>query len=167
MKTIVTLVLMLGLMQALNATPPKTEPFDQAFERFCREYMPRSEELLRQLREVFSQDNRKQTTERFEVLAGCTQNISADDITGIRRAVQSGSNTNLAIWLRRLTTDLTDFRRTSDQMLIENLASNELRIDSKLLEKLKQYWEDESYFSWRFNYEADRRTGSQRTSGNQ
>lgn len=158
MRTITVLLLILGLMQPLNATLPKTEPFDQAFERFCKEYTPRSEELLRQLREVFSQDSRKQTKETLEVLAKFAQNISDDDIPGIQRAVQSRSDAALATGLRRLTTDLTGFRRTVDQMLIENLASNGLRLDSKLLEKLKQYWEDESYFSWRFNYEADQRT---------
>lgn len=158
MKTITILVLLLGLMQPLNATLPKTEPFDQAFARFSSEYMPRSEELLRQLREVFAQDSRKQTADTFQVLAKFTQNISTDDIPGIQRAVQSGSDAAVATWLRRLTTDLTGFRRIVDQMLIENLAGNGLRIDSKLLEKLKQYWEDESYFSWRFNHEADQRT---------
>lgn len=158
MRTITILVLLLGLMQPLNATPPKTEPFDQAFDRFSREYMPRSEDLLRQLRQVFSQDSRKQTADTLEVLAKFKQNISDDDIPGIQRAVQSGSDAAAATWLRRLTTDLTGFRRIVDQMLIENLASNGLRLDSKLLEKLKQYWEDESYFSWRFNHEADQRT---------
>jgi len=158
MRTITILLLILGLMQPLNASLPKPEPFDQAFARFSSEYMPRSEELLRQLREAFAQDSRKQTAETLEVLAKFTQNISADDIPGIQRAVQSGSDAAVATWLRRLTTDLTGFRRIIDQMLIENLASNQLRLDSKLLEKLKQYWEDESYFSWRFNHEADQRT---------
>lgn len=158
MRTIITLLLVLGLMQPLKATPPKIEPFDQAFERFCKESVPRTEALLRQLRLALSHDNRKQTAETLEVLAGYIQNITADDISGIQRAIQSGSDTVLATWLRRLTTDLTGFRRTADRMLIENMASNELRLDGPTLEKLKQYWDDERYFSWRFNHEADQRT---------
>lgn len=157
MKTIATLLLILGFMQPLNATPPEIEPFDQAFQRFCSEAMPRSDELLRELRVVLAQDKRKQTEETLGVLANYMRNIRADDIPGVQRAVQSRTDTALATWLRRLTTDLTGFRRTVDRMLIENLASNQLRLDGKLLEKLKQYWEDESYFSWRFNHEADQR----------
>jgi hypothetical protein len=158
MRTIVTLLLILGLMQPLKATPPKIEPFDQAFERFSKEGLPRSEELLRELRVVFSHDNRKQTAETLEVLAKYMQNISADNIPGIQRAIQSGSDTALATWLRRLTTDLTGFRRTVDRMLIENLASNEIHLDGPTLEKLKKYWYDEDYYTWRFSHEADQRT---------
>lgn len=158
MRTITLLALLIGLMQPLKATLPKPEPFDQAFARFSSEYMPRSEDLLRQLREVFARDSRKKTAETLEVMAKFTQNISADDIPGIQRSVRSGSDAAVATWLRRLTTDLMGFRRIVDQMLIENMASNGLRLDSKLLEKLKQYWEDESYFSWRFSHEADQRT---------
>lgn len=165
-RTIAMLLLVLGLMQPLEATPPKIEPFDQAFERFGREGMPRSEELLRQLRVVFSHDTRKQTTETFEVLTKLMQNVRADDISGIQRAIQSGSGTTLATWLRRLTTDLTGFRRTVDRMLIENLASNEIRLDGPTLEKLKQYWYDEDYFTWRFNHEADQRAKPTETTPN-
>lgn len=142
-----------------KATPPQIEAFDQTMNRFSRDHIPLYESLLRDLRARLSKDGQTEAGERnLAVLTKYAENISADDVSGIQRAIQGGSDEALIVWLRRITTNLTGFRRTIDRLLVENLLTNKLRVDNSYIEQLKKYWDEEEYFSWRFSHEADQRT---------
>lgn len=159
MRLIVVWLAVVSLVPLVQATPPGIEPLDQAIDRFGKEHIPQYETLLHELRARLRQENREKTTKNpLDDLAKYVLNITSDDIPGIQRAIQSGSDEALATWLRRLTMNLTGFRRTIDRLLVENQASNRLRLDESFLGKLKKYWDEEEYFSWRFSHEADRRT---------
>jgi hypothetical protein len=134
-----------------NANMPKPEPFDAVFERFDKIFIPQCEEIMRDLPFDYPEKDKD-----FEILRKYISNIKADDIAGIRRSIgnSSGRSTDLPYWLRRTTLDIIGFRRALDQMLIINLANNNLHLNKQLQEKLKKYWDAERYYSLRFEDEA-------------
>jgi hypothetical protein len=137
---------------AMDATPPNPESFDTAFDRFATTYIQQCEEIMRELPVNYAEREKD-----FEVLSGYLNNVRADDISGIRRCLKGDVNDtrDMRFWLRGLNTDIIGFRRVLDQLIIINLANNKLRLGEELQEKLKKYWKDERYYSWRFGYEAD------------
>jgi len=136
-----------------NASMPKPEPFEAAFERFSKLFIPQCEEIMRDLPFDYPEKDKD-----FETLSKYLSNIKADDIAGIRRSMENNPKDphGLPYWLRRTTTDIIGFRRVLDQMIIINLANNNMRLNKNLQEKLKKYWDAERYYSLRFEDEAYR-----------
>jgi len=156
-RNLVVLFLILKLVLPTYATVPEIEPIDLAFGRFCKELVPQYDELSRELRTRLSKDGQQSAAENLDVLVRYSRNINADDIPGVQRTLSDGGDDVVATWFRRLAGDLIGFRRTADRLLVESLAKNQLQVDKAFLDKLKKYWDDEEYFSWRFSHEADRR----------
>ena len=148
---------MLSITLAAHATPPRDEPIDQAFDRFCKNHVLKTEELLRELRARCSKPE-MDPSGSLDVIAKCLSNVTSDDIPGVQRAFSEASGKTVPYWLGRTTTDLMDIRRTVDRLLIMNLANSRLQIDEPFQKMLNEYWKAEEYFSWRFRHEADLRT---------
>jgi len=153
---IATLLLILAIALPVFGTPPKVEPIDQSFDRFCKECIPQAEALLSQLRVSYSGEGMDPSGD-VDVLLGYLHNITADDIPGIRRGLAEASNRPLPYWLMRVETDLAGFRRTVDHLIIINLMNNRLPIEDSFRKKLDEFWKTEQYFSKRFRHEVDRR----------
>lgn len=150
------LLLAFFFVRAVANTPPPIEPFEQAFTRFSATFPTMCEEVSREVRLRLTLEAQQEAKETFAALDRCIQNIRGDDVHGIQRVLDGQSKDPLGGWCVRLVGDVTDFRRTLDRLIIENMVSSRLKIDASLLTSLQSFWDKERHFGWRFELEVKR-----------
>jgi hypothetical protein len=155
-RALVICILMAATLTLCATPPPPIEPFEQTFSRFSANYPGMCEQLSREVRSRLTSEAQTDAIETLAALDRYLQNIRGDDIHGIQRVIAGQSKDPLASWCDRLVRDVVGFRRTLDQLIIENMAKSRLRVDGSLLTSLQIFWEEERNFSWRFGIEVRR-----------
>lgn len=157
MKRFAQLFLLLASILASYATPPPTpEPIHDAFARFQDSCPTQCDSLIKELRRRAAPAKDGKAKELFDGLERYLSNIRQDDISRLRRELTSKVEPRkLRESWRRLVVDIVGFRRVLDEFLVEAVVSKSLSIDEGLLARLREFWKQEYYFSWRFGHEAE------------
>jgi len=157
MKRIHQWLFFLSIWLSVQATPPPSpEPLENAFKRFRQVYVAQCDDLVKEMRNRMPQPQDKHQIELLTVLEVYLRNVRSDDIPGVQRVIEHQSTDSLASWANRMTGDTVGFRRVLDELVIDGLANKRIIVDDSFLVKLRSFWKEEAYYSWRFGDEASR-----------
>lgn len=154
MKRFILFLLLVSVPLLSRGSIPKPQPLPEAFADFQKVYPSRCEELLADIRTRIAGKKEKKVEEQFEYADRYRDNLRADILEAQHAFADPKDPAVLAFTLHKICTDLVGFRRSLDALLIEASASKSLSVDDALLAKLRKFWEEEYYFSWRFGSEV-------------
>jgi hypothetical protein len=148
-----SVILLLSFLLPLVATgtTPILQPLDEAVADFRRHYPNRCERVLASVEKQLGSSVSKPANDRLEHCRKYLENIRSE-LTGLARQ-PTPSQTDFHLFLDRISTDLAGFRRSIDAALIEASVVSSFRIEANLRQQLRDFWEDEYYFTWRFRHE--------------
>jgi hypothetical protein len=157
MKPLVPLLVLVSATLVSFGSIPKSRPLQESFADFQKAYPARCDELLAEVRSRLIPTKNKQIAERFEHLERYRDNLRADIIEAQHSFTVPKDPAVLPFILHKICTDLVGFRRSLDALIIEASASKALIVDEVLLRKVRDFWEEEYGFSWRFGSEISPR----------
>lgn len=147
MKLFATVLLSLALSAFSFATSPMPPPpLAVSLQEFRRDILPSFRQFVKELHLRVPPTKDERRTTLFDGIDACLGNFPSD-ITTLEQAIASPQASE-AIFeaAENLSVDLTDFRRSVDELVVEATQTKILRLDEAFLHDLREFWRNERHY---------------------